>query len=85
MHLKTGAEYVAAFRQGFATRRLCLPTSPAQTPSLFYGDVIVCAVLAVLSAIPIPCPHSESRTPRCGCADHHELEPIAERLKYARE
>jgi len=29
--------------QGFATRRQCLPCSPAQTPSLFVGDVIICA------------------------------------------
>ena len=57
--------------QGFATRRLCLPCSPAQTPSLFVRDVIICAVLAVLSAVPIPRSHSESRTSRCGCADHH--------------
>ena len=44
---------------------------PAQTPSLFLENVIICAVLAVLSAVPIPRSHSESRTPRCGCADHH--------------
>ena len=49
---------------GFATRRLCLPASPAQNPSsFFWGNVIICAVLAVLSAVPIPHSHSESRTP----------------------
>jgi len=33
-----------------------VPTpSPSQTPILFVEDVIICAVLAVLSAVPIPC------------------------------
>jgi hypothetical protein len=39
--------------------------------------VIICAVLAVLSAVPIPCSPLGSRQRRCGCADHHELELIA--------
>ena len=43
---------------------------PAQTPSLPFVRVIICAVLAALSAVPplIPC---GSRPRRCGCADHH--------------
>jgi len=44
---------------------------------LVVEDVIICAVLAVLSAVPIPRSHSESRTPRCGCADHHVIELTA--------
>jgi hypothetical protein len=48
-----------------------LAVFPAQTPTLPFGIVIICAVLSVLSAVPIPRSHSESRTPRCGCADHH--------------
>jgi hypothetical protein len=51
---------------------------PAHTPSLFVGDVIICAVLAVLSAVPIPRSYSESRTPRSGCADHHVIGFIAD-------
>ena len=35
-------------------------------------------------AVPIPCAHSESRTPHCGCAAHHELELIA-KLQRTRE
>jgi hypothetical protein len=70
-HLELGAEYRAASRQGFATRRLFLPFLPHRLRVCLRRNVIICAVLAVLSAVPISRSHSESRTRRCGCADHH--------------
>jgi hypothetical protein len=42
------------------------PVFPHRLRACLLGDVIICAVLAVLSAVPIPRSHSESRTPRCG-------------------
>jgi hypothetical protein len=82
-NISNSALSLAAPCQGFATRRLCVPFSPAQTPSLFFGDVIICAVLTVLSAAPIPHSHSESRTPRCGCADHHGIAQRKSNLRHA--
>ncbi len=42
-----------------------------------FRNVIICVVLTVLSAVPIPRSYSQSRTPRCEYADHHELELTA--------
>lgn len=71
-HLKSGAESHAVSRQGFATVGDCAcPASRTDSDSGLWGNVIICAVLAVLSAVPIPHSHSESRTPCCGYADHH--------------
>jgi AraC-like DNA-binding protein len=39
------------------------------TPKQF--GVIICALLTALSAVPPRTSQAESRTRRCGCADHH--------------
>jgi hypothetical protein len=61
------------FAWGDCARRASLPGADSE----LVRDVIICAVLVVLSAVPNPRYHSESRTPGCGCADHHRLELIA--------
>jgi len=53
-------------RRGFAARRLRLPSSPAQTPGLIVGDVIICAVLAVLSAVLVRAPTRKAGRPAAG-------------------
>jgi hypothetical protein len=63
---------------GFALGDCACRLSRTDSEFGLWGNVIICAVLTVLSAVPIPRSHSESRTPRCGYADHHELELIAE-------
>ena len=58
----------------FALGDCACPSFPAHTPSLVCGgNVIICVVLTVLSAVPIPHSHSQSRTPRCGYADRRGL------------
>jgi hypothetical protein len=42
-----------------------------------FGTVIICAVLAALSAVPPHTPMRKAGPRLCGFADHHEIELIA--------
>ncbi|HTG52009.1 MAG TPA: hypothetical protein VMA33_04040 [Candidatus Tectomicrobia bacterium] len=66
-HLEIGADYLAPpFARALPFGDCAYPFLPAQTPSLFVGDVIICAVLAVLSAVPIPAPTRKAGRPAAG-------------------
>jgi hypothetical protein len=85
MHYLNGGRSLARV----AARRLCPPSSPSQTLSLFVGDVIICAVLAVLSAVPIPPPTRKAGRPAAGAQiitirayRQDRVRPISPRCSY---
>ena len=62
-HLEIGAEYRACPSRASPLADCAHPFLPHRLRVGLWGIVIICAVLVVLSAVPIPRSHSESRTP----------------------